>query len=142
MDKIIPVVYWDASAILSVLCKDGHSNEAMKWASCEGVHLMSSLAYAEVCAVISRMIKEKIIPGNLRKTILDVLTQGPWRRIMINPEWEITKALSSRWYLRGADLWHLAASKSLFKDLPELVMLTFDKQLGKAAQGEDLCRFL
>jgi len=31
-------------------------------------------------------------------------------RIYTWPEWEIVRALSAKWPLRGADLWHLAAA--------------------------------
>lgn len=48
------------------------------------------------------------------------------------------KALASKWPLRGADLWHLAAAKTLQKDLPELTVLTFDNRLYVAALGEKL----
>jgi len=42
------VVYWDASAILSALFKDLRSEEAIEWIRKKGVHLISTLAYAEV----------------------------------------------------------------------------------------------
>ncbi len=49
------VIYSDASAVLSALIKDAHSEKAQEWANREGIHLLSSLTYAEVIAVISRM---------------------------------------------------------------------------------------
>jgi hypothetical protein len=50
--------------------------------------------------------------------------------------------LSSRYPLRGADLWHLAAAKSLQEELPELRLLTFDQRLMEAAQGEGIVQDL
>ena len=138
MDNDPKVIYWDASAILSVLFKDSHSNTAVKWVTTEAVHFITTLAYAEVCAVISRMRREKVLSDILIKASFEALDQGPWRRININPEWKIVRSLSERWPLRGADLWHLSAAKSLKSEFPELVMLTFDLRLENAAKGEDL----
>jgi hypothetical protein len=46
--------------------------------------------------------------------------------------------LATKWPLRGADLWHLAAAKSLQTELPELAFLSFDLKLAAAAKGEGL----
>ena len=138
MEKDIGVIYWDASAILSVIFKDKHSDLARNGAESEAIHFISSLAYAEVCAVISRMQREKRLADLLIEAGFDVLDRGPWRPITISPSWQITKALSVKWSLRGADLWHLAAAKSLQKEFPEVALITFDSKLEKAARGESL----
>lgn len=132
------VVYWDASAILSVLFKDSHSDSALKWAKIDCVHFISTLAYAEVCAVIARMKRENILSDPLVKVSFDSVDQGPWRRLSILPDWEITKRLSDKWKLRGADLWHLASAKTLQGELPEMVLITFDTRLMEASNGEKL----
>ncbi len=44
------------------------------------------------------------------------------------------KALSQKWSLRGADLWHLAVAKTLQKQIPELELFSFDKGLSAAAK--------
>ncbi|MFH2219586.1 MAG: type II toxin-antitoxin system VapC family toxin [Pseudomonadota bacterium] len=129
-------IYWDASAILSVLFKDSHSESAIAWAERTEFHFISTLAYAEVCAVIARMKKERILSDPLVAASFETLAQGPWRYLTVVPEWEITKDLSEKWSLRGADLWHLATVKSLHKELPELILLTFDVRLQQAAQEE------
>lgn len=138
MDPEFSVVYWDASAVLSVLFKDAQSKNALERANMEGIHFMSSLAWAEVCAVIARMKNEEIISNLLEATCFEALQQGPWRRLTTPPGWEITQSLSRKWSLRGADLWHLATAKTLQDDLPELVLLTFDSRLEKAAEAEGL----
>jgi hypothetical protein len=46
------VIYWDASAVLSTLFKDRHSDDAYAKANCDGFHVLSSLGYSEVYAVI------------------------------------------------------------------------------------------
>jgi predicted nucleic acid-binding protein len=71
------VIYWDASAILSTLIKDAHSEESQKWAHQKGAHLFSSLAYAEVIAVISRMQREKIMADVLVEAVIETLENGP-----------------------------------------------------------------
>jgi predicted nucleic acid-binding protein len=131
-------VYWDASAVLSVLFKDAFTDDARMWAQEKGVHFLSTLAYSETCAVIARMKREGILSDNLIKTSFEALEDGPWRRLTICPEWIIVRSLSTRWPLRGADLWHLSAAKTLQKQLPEMLLLTFDNRLQKAAQGEGL----
>lgn len=134
----LPVVYWDASAILSALFKDRHSDQAQSWAYQDGIHLMSSLAYAETCAVISRMGRERLLANVLIEAALEVLEEGPWRRLALWPEWGLIHPLSKKWRLRGADLWHLATARSLRKQLPELFLLTFDARLQDAARGEGM----
>ena len=138
MDPDFSVVYWDASAVLSVLFKDAHSEDALARANMEGIHFMSTLAWAEVCAVIARMKNEEIIPDLLEATSFEAIQQGPWNLLSTSPGWETTRFLSRKWSLRGADLWHLAAAKTLQDDLPELELLTFDSRLEKAAEGEGL----
>ena len=132
------VIYWDASAILSTLIKDTHSKEAQEWAHKEGTHLLSTLAYAEVLAVLSRMKRERIMADLLVEAARQTLESGPWRRLHSGPEWNFIAALSKKWPLRGADLWHLCTAKSVCEQLPELKVLTFDSRLKAAAHGEGI----
>jgi len=138
MDDNFRVIYWDTSAILSVLFKDRYSNTAQKWVHEEGVHFISTLAYAEACAVIARMQREKVFADILTQASFETLYEGPWRRLAAWPEWIIVQSLSAKWSLRGADLWHLSTAKSIQKEIPELFLLTFDARLQKAAKGEGL----
>jgi predicted nucleic acid-binding protein len=132
------VIYWDASAILSTLIKDDHSEEALEWVHEEGVHLLSSLAYAEVLAVLFRMKRERAMANLLVEAALDTLEGGPWRELNSRPTRGLMARLSKRWPLRGADLWHLSAAKSLSEYLPEVRVLTFDARLKVAVQGEGM----
>ena len=132
------VIYWDASAILSTLIKDTHSKEAQEWAYKEGTHLLSTVAYAEVLAVLSRMKRERIMADLFVEAARQTLESGPWRRLHSGPEWNLMAALSKKWPLRGADLWHLCTAKSVCEQLPELKVLTFDSRLKAAAHGEGL----
>ena len=132
------VVYWDSSAILSALFKDARSEEAIEWSRKKGVHLISTLAYAEVCAVITRLKRERILADVLVMAAFEALDLGPWRHLNISPDWELIKALSQKWSLRGADLWHLAIGKTLQNQIPELELLTFDRRLSAAATKEYL----
>ncbi len=70
--------------------------------------------------------------------VFEVLDGGPWRRIYTYPDLEIVKALSTKWSLRGADLWHLASAKSMREQFPELPLLSFDTRLNQAAAGDSL----
>ena len=138
MTKIPSAVYWDSSAILSVMFQDKHSTEAQKLLKTDGVHFISTLAYAETCAVIYRMQQESIIANVLVSAAFEVLEQGPWRRINTWPDWELVRDLSSKHRIKGADLWHLAVTKTLQQGFPELILVTYDKHLKKAAKAEKL----
>jgi predicted nucleic acid-binding protein len=131
-------VYWDTSAVLSALFADQHSPCAQDWAKRAGFHFLSTLAYAETCAVIARIGRERMLADILVEAALVAFLEGPWRRVISQPEWNLMRGLSKKWPLRGADLWHLAMAKSLQIQMPELVLLTFDNKLAVAAHGENL----
>ena len=133
-----PVVYWDASAILSVLFTDTHSESARALAHQAGLHLVSTLAYSETCAVIARLQRDRVLADVLIHAAFEVLEEGPWRRLTAWPDWSTVRSLAVKWPLRGADLWHLALIKSLQAQLPEIRLLTFDARLHSAAEGESL----
>jgi predicted nucleic acid-binding protein len=132
------VVYWDASAILSALFRDDHSAKALQWARRPGSHFISSLAATETHAVIARLERERATARVIAASARETLATGPWRAINVTPAWDSIEQLAKRWPLRGADLWHLAAAKSLHADLPELVLLSYDTRLSASAQGEGL----
>jgi predicted nucleic acid-binding protein len=132
------VIYWDASAILSTLIKDQHSEDAQFWASQDGVHLISSLSYSEVLAVLFRIRRERKMTSGLIHAAIGTLENGPWRPLHIAPEWPVMKKLSNRWSLRGADLWHLAAARTFQIHITETLLLTYDTRLKVAAQGEGI----
>ena len=132
------VIYWDASAILSALTKDVHSEKAQEWANREGIHLLSTLAYAEVIAVISRMQRERVMADVLVESALQTLKTGPWRPLNLGPTSAHMVGLAKRWSLRGADLWHLSCARSVREHLPELKVLTFYTKLKVAARGEGI----
>jgi predicted nucleic acid-binding protein len=132
------VLYWDASAVLSALLKDDHSREAHRWAIRSGYHFLSTLAYAEVLAVLRRIARERLLAEVLVKAAEESLKTGPWRFWQGVPRQNDLRQLSARYSLRGADLWHLAAAKILRGELPELKLLTFDQRLMEAARREGM----
>lgn len=132
------VTYWDTSAILSVLFRDEHSETATARARTTGLHLISALAWAETHAVIAKIEREGAMNSVLVEAAREVLELGPWRRINTLPDWKVAKELSGKWPLRGADLWHLCAAKTLHAELSELRLLSFDTRLALSAQGEGL----
>ena len=107
-----------------------------QWHKKKGFHLISTLAYAETCAVIARLQRERVLAEVLIQAAFDVLRDGPWRHLTFLPDREMVRSLSIKWPLRGADLWHLATAKGLQNQLPELYFLTFDTRLKEAAEGE------
>ncbi|TMI90370.1 MAG: type II toxin-antitoxin system VapC family toxin [Bacillati bacterium ANGP1] len=131
-------IYWDSSAVLSALLQDQHSKDAVVRSHNDGLHLLSSLTWAETHAVLARIERERMLTQVLVRAAREALDTGPWRRVTISPEWKRMRTLASRWPLRGADLWHLAAAMSLKDDLPELSLLSYDARLAAAAEGEGL----
>src|SRR5205807_2699653 len=94
-----------------------------------GLHLLSSLTWAETHAVLARIERERVMANVLVEAAREALDTGPWRRVTVSPEWKRMRALASKWPLRGADLWHLAAALSLKDDLAELQLLSYDTRL-------------
>jgi len=131
-------IYWDASAVLSSLIKDSHSDGALKWTKKEGLHLLSSLAYAEVISVLDRMERERVLTGVLGQSALQALLEGPWRYLNSCPAREHMDSLRGKYPLKGADFWHLALALTLKNDIPELMILTFDNKLREGAEMEGL----
>ena len=129
-------IYWDSSAILSTLLRDSHSDVALKWAKKEGLHLLSTLAYAEVISVLDRIERERVLTGVLVQSAYEAMLEGPWRHLNLCPAREHMDFLRGKYSLRGADFWHLALARTLKKDVPELVILTFDNRLREGAERE------
>lgn len=138
MSRGAVVVYWDSSAVLSVLFRDRHSDDAARQARRPGLHLLSTLAWAEVCAVIGRLARERVLGEALAEAARHVVAGGPWRRTTASPHGEVVRELAARWALSGPDLWHLAAAKTLQNELPELRVLSYDERFATAARGEGL----
>jgi predicted nucleic acid-binding protein len=132
------IFYWDASAILSALARDSHTDDAHRRLASGSHHLVSSLAHAEVMAVLARIEREGRAPADEISLARRALGSGPWRRLGGVPRPETTEELSLRHPLRGADLWHLAMAISVRSELPELRMLTYDTRLGEGAAKEGL----
>jgi predicted nucleic acid-binding protein len=138
MDKSAKVVYWDASAILSALVQDDHTLEAQDWLKKRGAHVVSTLSYAEVLAVFERLRRSGVVSDSSVDRSLEGFERGPWQRLDLQPDWGDIRSLSSKWSLRGADLWHLSTAMGLRRETGEMVLLTFDKRLRLAAKGMGL----
>jgi predicted nucleic acid-binding protein len=129
------VIYWDSSAVLSVLIEDAHSEAAATEARRRVTHLLSTLAYAEVIAVLARLERDRALPRALADAARQAVRGGPWRALALQPDRSTMDELAASWSLRGADLWHLATALTLRRELPELQLITFDSRLRAAADG-------
>jgi predicted nucleic acid-binding protein len=138
MNKSAQVIYWDASAILSALVEDDHTDQAQEWLKKRGAHVVSTLSYAEVLAVFERLRRSGGVSEKLVDRSLEGLERGPWQRLDLQPDWGDIRSLASQWSLRGADLWHLSTAMGLRREIGEMTLLTFDKRLRLAAQGAGL----
>jgi predicted nucleic acid-binding protein len=132
------VLYWDASAVLSALVQDTHSKAAVRWSGRDGLHLVSTLGWAETTAVLYRLAAEGHFTKVLLHSALESLTAGPWRLIHRGPDRDQIDSLAAKYALRGADLWHLAQVRSLLGELPAMKLLTFDRRLREAAEAEGM----
>jgi predicted nucleic acid-binding protein len=132
------IIYWDTSAILSTIFEDAHSDEARRRAQAEGLHLLSTLGWAECHGVIARLRRERALADVLLDAACEALDSGPWRRTNSAPSWSTIAELALRSPLRGADLWHLGLAVRLRADRPELTLLTYDERLAAAARAEGL----
>jgi predicted nucleic acid-binding protein len=138
MNKSAQVIYWDASAILSALVEDDHTDQAQEWLKKRGAHVVSTLSYAEVLAVFERLRRSGVVSEKQVDRSLEGLERGPWQRLDLQPDWGDIRSLASQWSLRGADLWHLSTAMGLRREIGEMTLLTFDKRLRLAAQGAGL----
>lgn len=127
------VVYWDASALLSALVVDVHSDEAVAVAQRPVTHLVSTLAFAEVIAAVARAESQRAVDAKLARAARECLRRGPWRRLTLQPDWTVITTLAAGARLRGADLWHLASVSTLTRQLPEARLFSFDDRLTAAA---------
>lgn len=114
---------------------DAHSRKATAAARKRDAHLLSTLAFAETLAVVARLEREGSLPATSAAAARDLVIDGPWRRLSLQPDWRSLESLAARWRLRGADLWHLACADTLRRELPELRIITFDSALAEAARG-------
>jgi hypothetical protein len=114
---------------------DSNSENALSRYRRDCVHLLSTSAYAESCAVLARLRREDVITGDQFAEALHSLTCVPWRQLATTPGRGETTEAAIRWNLRGADLWHFATALTLRRrQLPELLILTYDTRLGAAAE--------
>lgn len=131
-------IYWDASALVSLFVEDSHTEAARHELRHGSHHLVSSLAMAEVLAVLAWTARE--VPrsaeavGEAREDFL----AGPWAWLSISPSRDTCGSLADTHSLKGVDLWHLAAAVDLRRELPGLRLLTYDVRLAAAAESEGL----
>jgi hypothetical protein len=88
------VIYWDSSAVLSALFKDANSRRAKAVAKRDALHLLTTLAYAGVNAVISRMQREDLLHVSPLST-LPLLYHRPFQAFhqrFTAAEWPTTKS--------------------------------------------------
>lgn len=131
-------LYWDASAILSVVIEDRHSKTARRKIAVPGTHLVSSVDFTEACAVLTLLANEGHLSALDRRLAIRSLRARPWSALRLEPDRRLIAELALRHPLRGADPWHLASLATLASELPGLQMITFDSRLAAAAQGESL----
>jgi predicted nucleic acid-binding protein len=132
------VIYWDSSALLSYLFRDSHSKQVTATARLKGIHLLTALAIAEAYTEISRLQRDGLLPEKTVVYLYEMLEGGPWSRLNLVPDSSSLRELSAKWTLKGPMLWHLATAKTLHREFPELMILTIDRDLARASEGESI----
>jgi predicted nucleic acid-binding protein len=128
-------IYWDTSAVISVLTVDTHTSDALAWFSKDSAHLISSLTFAEASSVLSRLRREGVMTTSDANKALATLSSAPWRKVSRGPGWDQITGAAQAWNLRGADLWHISMALTLKRQgIHELLLLTYDSQLRAAAE--------
>ncbi len=128
-------IYWDTSAVISVLTEDAHTSDALAWYSKDNAHLISSLTFAETNSVLSRLRREGFMTTSGANTSLVTLSSAPWRRVSRGPGWDQIASAAQTCDLRGADLWHISMALTLKRQgIHELLLLTYDAKLKAAAE--------
>lgn len=135
MNPLFPL-YWDASAVISLLIADPHTRKARQAAHPDGFHLLSSLSVAEVLSVLSRRKTGDV--SAQKEEFSRELDEGNWSLDLTGPSSKTLKSLSAHHPLRGADLWHLAKALELKVEIPELRLITFDADLANSCRQEGL----
>ncbi|HEY9289511.1 MAG TPA: PIN domain-containing protein [Candidatus Dormibacteraeota bacterium] len=118
-----------------MLIQDSHTEAAATEVRRRVTHLLSTLGYAEVIAVLARLERDRELPRALADAARQTVRGGPWRGLALQPDRSTMDELAAGWPLRGADLWHLATAWTLRRELPELQLITFDSRLRAAAEG-------
>ncbi len=120
--------YLDTSCAVAVAFMErGHDDLLRRLASFDRTY-SSNLLEAEFWSAVSRAGRQR--DPSFLEGIKWVFPDHPLTH-------EITRVLDVG-YLRGADLWHLAAAKTLQAILHEIYLLTFDRLLEDAARQEGL----
>lgn len=122
--------------MLSVLLRDTHSDRALACIRRPDVHILSSLAWAEVHAVMARHLREGT-PDHAISQAASALERIGWRHLRTGPSRAYVSTLARRWPLRGAELWHLATARTIADEI-RVSVLTFDRALEAAARGEGM----
>lgn len=130
------IAYWDTCAVMAALLREAHSERAERLASRPGLHLLSTLTWAEAQATLARLRRERRAADVLVDAAEEALLAGPWRRVLAPPPWDAVRLAARRHALRGADLWHLASCIGLRDELPGLALVTFDRELADAARAD------
>lgn len=128
-------VYWDTSAVISLLVVDAHTPDAIAWFSKDRAHLISSLTFAETSSVFSRLRQDGVLTAGETDKALASLSSAPWRKVSRGPEWDEIARAAQALNLRGADLWHISMALTLRRQgIHELLLLTYDAKLRVAAE--------
>jgi predicted nucleic acid-binding protein len=123
------MVFWDSSAVVPLLFQEAQSQRAMKvWHDTDG-HIAWDWLRVEVEAALIR-----------RKAGVEIWSQ--WRLLqrgftflcIDGDEISSLLALNRGFGLRAADAGHLFVFDRLCGQLPELSLLTFDKELSETAR--------
>ena len=132
--------FWDSSALVPLVVGQPASSQAEQWASEDASVVIWTLALVEVVSALRRLVRDGQVSERAAREA-EALGVDLVKRAHTVTDVERTKALARRLLrvhtLRAADALQLAAALAWADGHPEgLVLHTFDRRLGEAAERE------
>jgi hypothetical protein len=134
------VRFWDSSAIVPLVLRQRASAEAERWLEADPEIVTWTLSPVEVVSALRRFVREGALAERSAREA-EELTTELIERTHVVADVERVEALACRLLrvhaLRGADALQLGAALAWAAGAPrELVLHTFDRRLGLAAERE------
>lgn len=133
------ILYFDSSALSKVLLVEAGSGEARDLWNLDAPLVSSWIAYAETSAAIGAAVRGRRISRSQGTTALRRLAREWESVIPLEVDCAVATVagtMAVRHGLRGMDAIHLSSALSL--EGAELLLVTWDRDLGRAAQREGL----
>jgi hypothetical protein len=134
------VRFWDSSAVVPLVVRQPVSSDADEWLEEDGTLVVWTLTLVEVVSALRRLARDGALPERAvrqAESIAVDLVGGAHVVTDVERVKQVACRLLRIHALRGADACQLAAALAWADGHPEdLVLHTFDRRLGEAAERE------